>query len=87
MAHGLTGSCPRTKDARSFLEKYKRVDIAVDAFYNNPNEFTPPGAQPKNKRNDGDKKLVALFDTYKGASGIVSLIAFCDLAHLYANVV
>ncbi len=56
-----------TKDARKYLTKYKRLDLAVDAFYNSPPTPAPQAST---------SKLNALFDKYKGTSQIVySLIA------------
>ncbi len=55
----------RTKDAKQFLNKYKRLDAAVDAFYTDPDEFA---RSTPNKRGDTEKKLTALFERYKGAS-------------------
>ncbi|KAF5376734.1 hypothetical protein D9615_007893 [Tricholomella constricta] len=59
---GVTGAS--TREARKYLEKYKRVDMAVDAFYNNPSEFAastrhqPPAAP-------STSKLTTLFNKYK----------------------
>ena len=51
------------RDARKYLDKYKRIDLAVDAFYNDPHAAAAaPRAQASSS------KLGALFDKYKGAS-------------------
>lgn len=55
------------KDARKYLEKYKRVDIAVDAYYGDPAAIASASPQ----RTPGPpaastSKLNALFDKYKG---------------------
>lgn len=53
----------RPKDARKYLEKYKRLDAAIDSYYNDPNEFAS-----SSKRSDTDRtaRLNAIFDKYKG---------------------
>ncbi|KAJ3733164.1 defective in Cullin neddylation protein 1 [Lentinula guzmanii] len=57
----VTGASP--KDARKFLDKYKRLDAAVDAYYSNSGAFAastkPQGNAPSTS------KLNALFDSYK----------------------
>ncbi|KAK7688773.1 hypothetical protein QCA50_008312 [Cerrena zonata] len=58
---GVTGAS--TSDAKRFLDKYKRVDIAIDAFYNEP--VTRPSAPPA----ASTSKLNALFDKYKDPDG------------------
>ncbi|KAG5645127.1 hypothetical protein DXG03_006844 [Asterophora parasitica] len=54
----------RTRDARKFLEKYKRVDIAVDAYYNNPSEFASSTRQQPTAA-PSTSKLTTLFNKYK----------------------
>lgn len=49
------------KDAKRFLAEYKRVDIAVDAFYNEPVQ-----ARQASIPQPSTSKLNALFDKYKG---------------------
>lgn len=62
------------KDARKYIEKYKRADIAIDAFYGDggiASSSTPP------KRVDTasmTQKLTTLFDKYKGSSVIVLMV-------------
>ncbi|TCD63472.1 Scaffold-type E3 ligase [Steccherinum ochraceum] len=48
------------RDAKRFLEKYKRVEIAVDAYYNEPAQ-----AQQASIPQPSTSKLNALFDKYK----------------------
>ncbi|KAF5381521.1 hypothetical protein D9757_008166 [Collybiopsis confluens] len=51
------------KDAKKYLEKHKRLDAAVDAYYSNPSAFsTPPKPQTSAP---STSKLNALFDEYK----------------------
>lgn len=57
----------RVKDAKRYLEKFKRVDIAIDSFYSDPGMFSSSAAT--SKRPDAapsTSKLSALFDKYKG---------------------
>ena len=56
----------RTKEARKFLEKYKRLDSAIDQYYSDPNQFGG-GASSKRAEADRTAKLNALFDKYKGS--------------------
>ncbi|KAF9074381.1 defective in Cullin neddylation protein 1 [Rhodocollybia butyracea] len=52
------------KDAKKFLEKYKRLDAAVDAYYTNPNQFSiATSKQPSNA--PSTSKLTVLFNEYK----------------------
>jgi len=53
------------KDARRFLEKYKRVDIAMDAYYNDPNASAATGRRQADGGGASTSKLNALFDKYK----------------------
>jgi len=58
------------KDAKKFLEKYKRVDIAVDAYYNDPPVSAPSARyQQSNSSTPSTSKLNALFDKYKDPDG------------------
>lgn len=60
----VTGASAR--DARKFLEAHKRVDVAIDAYYNDPNAFNTPTKQKA--RDTGPPstiKLSTLFDKYK----------------------
>ncbi|KAJ7868529.1 defective in Cullin neddylation protein 1 [Mycena olivaceomarginata] len=62
---GVTGAS--VKDARKFLEKYKRVDVAVDAYYNDPTALSSAAATPTRGGPPAasTSKLNALFDKYK----------------------
>lgn len=61
----------RVKDAKKYLEKFKRVDIAIDSFYNDPGMFsntaTPTAATSRRPEAPSTSKLNTLFDKYKGA--------------------
>ena len=54
----------RPRVARKFLEKYKRIDTAIDSYYNNPNQFG--GVSSRNSDSERATKLTALFEKYKG---------------------
>jgi len=56
------------KDAKKFLEKFKRLDAAVDAYYTNPSAVSasPSRQQPSVP---STSKLNALFDGYKDPDG------------------
>ncbi|KIP03035.1 hypothetical protein PHLGIDRAFT_78198 [Phlebiopsis gigantea 11061_1 CR5-6] len=53
-----------TRDAKKFIEKYKRLEIAIDAYYNEPmmSRQQPPPAPSTSKLNQ-------LFDQYKDPDG------------------
>ncbi|KAL5520319.1 hypothetical protein ACEPAG_9533 [Sanghuangporus baumii] len=53
-----------TKDARKFLEKYKRLDSAIDNYYNDPSQFGGGGGS-KRAEADRSARLSAIFDKYK----------------------
>ncbi|GLB44479.1 putative neddylation of cullins play an essential role in the regulation of SCF-type complexes activity [Lyophyllum shimeji] len=53
-----------TKDARSFLQKYKRADVAIDAYYNNPAEFAT-SSRHSHTAAPSTSKLTTLFSRYK----------------------
>ena len=55
----------RAKDAKKYIEKYKRVEVAIDAFYNEPMQSRQTSAPSTSKLNQ-------LFDTYKGQRAISS---------------
>lgn len=54
----------RARDARKFLEAHKRLDIAIDAYYTNPNAF----ASTSRRKGDSPStsKLAQLFEKYTG---------------------
>jgi DCN1-like protein 1/2 len=57
---GITGAS--TQDARRYLDKYKRLDTAVDMYYTSPlPQSTQHASGPSNT------KITALFEKYKGA--------------------
>ncbi|KAF8153578.1 hypothetical protein K438DRAFT_1622814 [Mycena galopus ATCC 62051] len=58
----------RVKDAKKFLEQYKRVDVAVDAYYGNPATLTATAARPPVPA-VFTSKLNTLFDKYKDPDG------------------
>ncbi|KAG6897084.1 hypothetical protein C0992_004254 [Termitomyces sp. T32_za158] len=64
---GVTGTS--TRDARKFLEKYKRVDVAIDAYYNNPHEFSVPTRHQPALTAPSTSKLTTLFNKYKDPDG------------------
>jgi len=53
-----------TKDARKFLDKYKRADVAIDAYYNNPAEFAT-STRHQHTAVPSSSKLTTLFNQYK----------------------
>ncbi|KAF7320495.1 Defective in cullin neddylation protein [Mycena chlorophos] len=67
---GVTGAS--VKDAKKFLEKYKRVDVAVDAYYGDGGSASsaPSSPAPRQQQHGAStSKLNALFDKYKDADG------------------
>lgn len=54
----------RAKDAKRYLDKYKRLDAALDAYFNDPVSRRGGGSATA----ASTSKLNALFDKYKGAS-------------------
>ena len=60
----------RARDAKRFLERYKRVDMAIDAYYNDP------AAMAAAKRHESSgvsltSRLTTLFEQYKGEEILV----------------
>ncbi|KIK66275.1 hypothetical protein GYMLUDRAFT_239255 [Collybiopsis luxurians FD-317 M1] len=55
------------KDAKKFLEKHKRLDAAVDAYYTNPSALSTPQRQTSSA--PSTSKLNVLFDDYKDPDG------------------
>ncbi|KAH8822657.1 defective in Cullin neddylation protein 1 [Flagelloscypha sp. PMI_526] len=73
----------RDSDARKFLKKYKTVEAAMNAYYDNPNEFGKPGHKSTNSSSGpSTTKLNALFDKYKESDSdsiaIDGTIQFCS---------
>lgn len=65
--------CARPRDAKRYLEKYKRLDVAIDAYYTNPNGL------PAERSSASTTKINQLFDQYKGARRL-GLPAVCASA-------
>ncbi|KAF5334925.1 hypothetical protein D9611_010029 [Ephemerocybe angulata] len=64
----ITGAS--TRDAKKFLEHHGRLDVAVDAFFNNPNQFASSSSKSRAKEAaPSTSKLGSLFDKYKDAEG------------------
>jgi len=71
-----------TRDARKFLETHKRLDIAIDAYYNNPHAFSNPTSRRKvDSSAPSNSKILQLFEKYKEPGGeditIDGTIRFC----------
>jgi len=70
-----------TRDARKFLETHKRLDIAIDAYYNNPHAFSIPGRRKGDSSAPSNSKILQLFEKYKETGGdditIDGTIKFC----------
>jgi hypothetical protein len=58
-----------TKDARRYIEKYKRLDAAVDAYYNDPR----PAPTPSRGAGPSTTKITQLFEKYKGRPSHIHL--------------
>ncbi|RXW18005.1 hypothetical protein EST38_g7844 [Candolleomyces aberdarensis] len=60
-----------TRDARKFLEHHGRLDVAVDAYFNNPNQFASSSKSRKQEQPaaPSTSKINALFDQYKDEGG------------------
>jgi DCN1-like protein 1/2 len=58
---GITGAPP--DQARRFLDKHKRLDAAVDAYY------SAPAPAPTKSAGPSTAKITALFERYKAADG------------------
>lgn len=64
----ITGSS--AKDAKKFLDHYKRLDFAMDAYFNNPGQFASSSSKSRVKEAlPSSSKLNTLFDKYKDADG------------------
>ncbi|KAI0062982.1 DUF298-domain-containing protein [Artomyces pyxidatus] len=59
---GITGAS--VKEAKRYIDKYKRVDVAVDTYYNEA-----PAARAKDPAAPSTSKLTQLFDKYKEEDG------------------
>ena len=58
-------SWTRPREAQKFLEKYQRLDLAVDKFFENPREFSS-GGSTKRREQEQVTRLNELFDRYRG---------------------
>jgi len=63
----ITGASAR--DARKFIEAHKRLDVAIDAYYTNPNAFSSSSSRRKETTAPSTSKLTQLFDKYKDPEG------------------
>jgi len=76
----VTGASAR--DARKFLEAHKRLDIAIDAYYTNPNAFASSGRRKGDSAAPSTSKLGQLFDKYKDSDEdeitVDGTIKFCE---------
>jgi len=69
---GVTGLA--AKEATKYIQKYGRADIAIDAYFNDPNALASTAASPSQGRRESSaqsqgQKLNALFDRYRAAGG------------------
>lgn len=61
-----------TKDAVKFIQKYKRVDVAIDAFYSDPNAIaaaTQAKSKSQHAAQNAISRLNEIFDRYKEQDG------------------
>ncbi|KAF8816905.1 hypothetical protein BYT27DRAFT_7205278 [Phlegmacium glaucopus] len=58
-----------TRDARKFLETHKRLDVAMDAYYNNPHIFSNSGRRKGDSAAPSSSKILTLFEKYKEPEG------------------
>ncbi|CAK5271345.1 unnamed protein product, partial [Mycena citricolor] len=66
---GVTGAS--VKDAKKFLEAYKRSDVAIDAYFNDPRDPRVFGSGVKTPVVAAStSKLNSLFDKYKDPDGV-----------------
>ncbi|KAF7759707.1 hypothetical protein Agabi119p4_11402 [Agaricus bisporus var. burnettii] len=63
----ITGST--TREAKKYLEKYKRLDAAMDAYYHENNDSSPSSRQTSNNRPASTSSLTTLFNHYKDPDG------------------
>ncbi|KAJ7123697.1 Cullin binding-domain-containing protein [Mycena epipterygia] len=64
---GVTGAS--VKDAKKFLDKYKRVDVAIDAYYGDPAALASTPTRAPAPAAASSSKLNTLFDKYKDPDG------------------
>jgi len=76
----ITGAS--TKEAKKFLTKHKRLDVAIDAFYNNSSSSPSPSPPPSNSRIPSTAALTTLFNKYKDPDGeditVDGTISLCE---------
>lgn len=76
---GVTGAS--IKDAKKFLDRHKRLEVAIDAYYNDPTSLSSTARQQVNTSTPSTSKLNSLFDKYKDTSGDIladGTIKFCQ---------
>jgi hypothetical protein len=73
----------RVKDAKKFLDRHKRVDAAIDAYYNDPSAIAATARRQTESSMPSTSKLNALFDKYKG---MVSLVPIALISRTYIEV-
>ncbi|KXN92546.1 Defective in cullin neddylation protein 1 [Leucoagaricus sp. SymC.cos] len=56
-------------DARRFLKKYKRLEIAMDAYYNDPSSASSSSLSNSNAPSASPTLIAKLFDNYKDEDG------------------
>ncbi|OCH92561.1 hypothetical protein OBBRIDRAFT_429017 [Obba rivulosa] len=70
---GITGAS--TSNARRFIEKYRGLEAALNAYYNDPNALLAP----QRTQGASTSKVNDLFNKYKGSSRV--MIAISPLSH------
>ncbi|KAF9529113.1 defective in Cullin neddylation protein 1 [Crepidotus variabilis] len=80
VAHFCSVTGASTRDARDFLKEHKRLEVAIDAYYNNPNEFAGK-RKAEATSSPSTSKLARLFDQYKDEGDEILIngtIKFCE---------
>jgi DCN1-like protein 1/2 len=80
---GVTGAS--TKDAKKFLDRHKRLEVAIDAYYNDSAAISAPARHQAHASTPSTSKLSSLFDKYKDPSGDIlahGTIEFCGDLHV-----
>jgi hypothetical protein len=71
------------KEAKRFLEKHsKKLDVAIDAYYNDPAAMAA-AARRHESSGPSTSKLSALFDKYKGPCSLIELLRIMIYSILY----
>jgi len=76
---GVTGAS--TKDAKKFLDRHKRLEVAIDAYYNDSMAVSATARAQASVTTPSTSKLNSLFDKYKDSSGDIladGTINFCQ---------